>query len=300
MQRNTPLAFVAVAAATLALAAPAARAITVDFFDRTTPDANGFIADGGDDHFDGGDLGVNGFSYLPAADPSGSLPHFTLAPQTVGGIDVSGRVDLFSSNGTTSANTRAPGLADFVYARQFYTFTNPTAAPAVAAIRFSYDLGSDTTTVVRSTSSGDTTITAADMWTVTDDLTDGGAAEDGSGQDPAVALLFVDGLALTPAALAFDPGGFVEADFNLPLAAGESRSLMLFVASRNETESFAGSASGAQSRVDVVALLNDPALQFNGLSPAEAARVANFAAVPEPSSLTLLALGGVALLRRRR
>jgi len=52
-----------------------------------------------------------------------------------------------------------------------------------------------------------------------------------------------------------------------------------------------------EALADVTAMLNDPALQFSGLSSAEQSTVGNF--VPEPTSMALLAITGLLLASRR-
>jgi len=221
------------AAVLLALAAIPARAITINPNFGTTPNSGGFISDGGDDQFDFSDLEIGGAGYTVGL--AGAIPNFTVGLQTVNGIDVTGRLDLLVPNGSTTANTLAgAGVADFVYARHFYSFTNPGGAAVSPTIRFDYDFGSDFDTIVHSTSSGDTTITAADIWAVTDDGDDGGPATPSASADPALGFLVADGAGLFPSN--FDPPstGQLDVDYILPLNAGETRSLMLFIASRNE------------------------------------------------------------------
>jgi len=295
--------FIAAALALTALGPGTVLAVGVDRNSITTPDNDGFINDGGDDALDGGQLLVNGSAY--AGGSTGAVPNFVNGVQALGDITVSGRTDLLVPNGTTAANTQTPGLADFVYVRQFYSFTNTGDAPLVAGVDYELNLGSDFNTVTHATSSGDATIAAGDIWTVTDDAQDGGQADDGgSNVDPAVGLLVADGLAQLPIdLLERNPAGtsptpgFIVAEFDLTLDPGQTQSLMFFIAARNQTDTFDHTPTRAETLADVTAMLNDPALQFSGLSSAEQSTVVNF--VPEPTSMALLAITGLLLARRR-
>jgi hypothetical protein len=59
------------------------------------------------------------------------------------------------------------------YARYLDVVSNPSAAPVLATVRISGNLGSQPTTVTSGTSSGDLTVSTADNWFATDDATDG-------------------------------------------------------------------------------------------------------------------------------
>src|SRR5207249_4618932 len=81
-------------------------------------------------------------------------------------------------------------------ARTLLTLTNPTASPITVPVAWASNLGSDNTTTIQGTSSGDTAFTTADRWIVTDDSTTGG--------DPAVtSVLFgPQSPAVTPGSVA--------------------------------------------------------------------------------------------------
>ncbi|MBX3275648.1 MAG: putative Ig domain-containing protein [Sandaracinaceae bacterium] len=65
------------------------------------------------------------------------------------------------------------GSAGMNYARFLDLVRNPTAAPVMATIRIDGNLGSDGSTVVTGSSSGDLVVSAADDWFTTDDSSDG-------------------------------------------------------------------------------------------------------------------------------
>jgi len=267
-----------------------------------TPDTfladSGFLRNGGDAQFAGGNLRVDGATYTPGA--AGALPTFTTGLETVGGLDITGRIDLFGDNGTTTASTLVPNTQDYVYARQIYLFTNNTAATINATVSAQYVLETGSDTSVEATSSGDTTVDPSDLWVVADDfLTDGGPPDFmGAGSTPAVGMLFADGLAQLPSNV--DRGGFniFFADFNLAVAPGETQAIMIFAASRNATDTHPNTASRAETEQDMLDILADPEAQFAGLSAEESAAVINF--VPAPGTLAIVALAGVAATRRRR
>lgn len=293
-------ACVGLALTSMGLPAPA---ITIAFPGITLPGANGLILDGGDDQFDGGSVSVDGSGYSGGA--AGALPNFTIGAQNISGINVSGRTDLLVPNGTTSANTRNPGLLDLVYARYYHQFTNTTGAVQNITVNYNLNLGSDGSSILAADSSGNATVGTEDLWIVTDDGDDGGPAGNSASLDPALGHLIADGTGVTPSAFSA-PTGLVLVDFSLSLLPGETQSLLYFIASRNETDTFLSTASSAQSQTDVVAMLNSNALIFQGLAGAEAASVVNFSlnGVPEPSTIFLLAAAlaplGFARSRRHR
>jgi hypothetical protein len=110
--------------------------------------------------------------------------------------------------------------------RTLVTFTNPTAADISAAVAIVSNVGSDGTTAVNGSSSGDTAFTAVDRWLVTSDSVP-------SNDVTNTFVLFGPG-APGPASVAatgFSDGGDangVTATFNITVPAGATRSLMFF------------------------------------------------------------------------
>jgi LPXTG-site transpeptidase (sortase) family protein len=136
-----------------------------DVYDHTDADTGG-IDDGSQDAFD--DYGMIS---MYVADGSGSYVEeyedvdgfglildgsgrrfVTTTPVTVGGIE-------------TSRDLNAPATTD--YMRYIDTFTNTTSETRRVWVVWGGDLGSDSTTTVAATSSGDLNITTADTWAVT-------------------------------------------------------------------------------------------------------------------------------------
>ena len=277
--------------------APQATALTIV---PLNPPRDGFLPDGGDDQADGGNLFLFASNERYFSLSSGSLPSYTFAADVLGDFTVSARLDFLQPNGTTTSDTLGEsGNVDFVYARQMFTFTNNTNVEIpLFDIRLTYGLGSDDATTVASTSSGDTTI-GNDIWIVTDDGVDGGPSDNGNSSDPALGLVFADGSNETPLNIDLFENDDILTDFRLSFAPNETVSILAFYVSRNDTDTFSGSATRAQTEADVAALLADPDLIFSGLSQQEADSVVNFT-IPEPTSLSLLGLAALALAARRR
>ncbi|MEM1146086.1 MAG: hypothetical protein AAGI88_26235 [Pseudomonadota bacterium] len=257
---------------------------------------NDGVTDGGDDQFDGCTLTVNGTAYSGVV--SGTVPNFVTAAEAIGNLGVSGQIDLLVPNGTNSADTRDPGLPDFVYQRLVYSISNNGASAATFPVVYNCNLGSNGSTVVGSTSSGDAVITTADLWAVTDDAVNGGPANTGTGQDPAVAFLVADGSGITPTSF-FEPFvGSIEVEYSVSLNAGETQSILLVHASRNETDTFTSTPTIAQSQADVVNVLSSPSVLFGGLSSGTQNTLANFSSTAiSPSTPTepeeIPTLGGI-------
>ena len=134
-----------------------------------------YVSDGHGDAYDGGHrLKVNETTYsggFVGTEQSGRAMLF--ATQTMSGLEVKRLV--YSPTGTYSMG------------RWLDTFYNPTTSPITAKVEVYGNLGSDSSTVIARTSSGDTTVTVADYWFVTDDSSDGTST---SGNDPAILHYF--------------------------------------------------------------------------------------------------------------
>ncbi len=136
-----------------------------------------YVSDGHGDAYDGAHrLLVDGNSYNggfvgPESESYGRAMRF--ATQTMSGLQVNRLV--YSPTGTYSMG------------RWLDTFYNPTSSPITAKVEVYGNLGSDMNTVIAQTSSGDTTVTVADYWFVTDDSSDGTST---SGNDPAILHYF--------------------------------------------------------------------------------------------------------------
>lgn len=293
--------------------------------------SDGSVSDGGDDAFDGyGELG------LRVMDQSLVMLG---EDESLGGFNVIADGRTFYSSVTPQFNginiTRtiyAP--ADQNYLRYFDTFTNATAAPLVLTAVFGGNLGSDSSTTLSRTSSGDATLNMADHWAITienDLLNPAGPAEN----DPVVGVLFGNTAAFqaittqygdnsvftdtwipytgTPPNLYGDDG--LSYRYFFTLAPGQTAALVYFLY-RGQAEVNTGSPLSTlggygdgplgTGQIDLAAtVLNNLSSNpdYAGLSALQIGQIINFTPVPEPSTWVLL-LSGVAVvmiyLRRRQ
>ncbi|WP_315861165.1 beta strand repeat-containing protein [Anatilimnocola floriformis] len=118
--------------------------------------------------------------------------------------------------------------ADSATLRALLTLSNPTASDITVPVDYAGNFGSDASTTVAATSSGDTTFAANDRWLVTDD---------GNSIDPANTTVLAgpfspDVLPSTVSPVVFsanvDSGQGVLARYSVTVPAGQSRSLMFF------------------------------------------------------------------------
>lgn len=224
---------------------------------------------------------VNGVAYNT---PGGT---FDLSGQkATGGTALMSGLNVFTSY---YADTASPAL------RTLFTMTNTTSQAITRTVSMRTNVGSDSSTQTVATSSGDTAFTKADRWIVTDD---------GAGGDPANLHVLWGTGGLAPSAVGqtvFEAAGTqgVLADFVLTLEAGQTSSLMMVNQIFNTASAATGNANQFNTLGANSALLAD-------LSSAERARIVNWkvgaaaATVPEPASLLLVAVAGLALAGARR
>lgn len=123
---------------------------------------DGGIDNGTGDAFDGGMvLMVDGTYFMFAGTGMTELGGRQLAhgPSLMSGLSVTRRVYVPAAEG---------------WARFLEYFDNPTSAPITAMVRIETNPGSDSSTIVTGSSSGDTVFSATDRWVTTDDTTSGG------------------------------------------------------------------------------------------------------------------------------
>lgn len=107
-------------------------------------------------------LTVNSVRYSSARRPHTSTAggrHVHLPSMAVGELQVTRHIYVPATGGN--------------FARYIDVVTNSTAAPIAATIEVSGNLGSDSSTLIAATSSGDTSVSVADHWIVSDDSGDG-------------------------------------------------------------------------------------------------------------------------------
>ena len=125
----------------------------------------------------------------------------SLYSATFSGTDYNGRAMRYNSQ--TMSNLQVNRLvyvgSNYPMARYVDTFYNPTSSPITVPVQISGEFGSDSGTVVASTSSGDTTVNANDYWFVTDDGTDDGG-------DPALLHYFWWNGGIKPSSLSLTSG----------------------------------------------------------------------------------------------
>jgi hypothetical protein len=121
---------------------------------------NGQLMDGSNDAYDSAYyLTVNGTQYTSGGTAGTSIiggRGVRMAAQTSGSLLVQ-----------REAYVPATGSHDYI--RYFDTVENTSGATVTVTVTYSGGLGSDTSTIVTATSSGDTTVSTADFWYCTDD-----------------------------------------------------------------------------------------------------------------------------------
>lgn len=221
----------------------------------------------------------------------------------VNGIYFGGVGSGVSGNTVTTSSTLLSGLSvaarydalqhDSVL-RSFFTFTNTTGSTVTRTLSLLTNVGSDGSTNIRGTSSGDLTFGTNDRWIITNDFAFG---------DPENLHVLWGQSGLAPASVSttvFNSAGNqgVRADFNVTFAAGQTRSLLFF----NEITADPNVSTGIFSTPSNFDSLNS--LLTVGLSQSEVDSAVNWgpSTVPDAGAtigLFAMALGALAAVRRR-
>ena len=220
---------------------------------------NGSINDGSNDAFDGG-FELAGFPSLANGLLSGGREVW-LGPANVSGLQVTRRIYVPSNQ---------------AFARFLEVCSNPGTTAITATIQIDSDLGSDASTVVVRTSSGDAIFSVADDWIVTDDA-------DGTGDPTVTHVIGNDGAALRPSAVAYSSGG-LSYQYSVTVPPGQTRIVMHFGAqSSNRATALAKAVDLAALGRDALAQIpvNEQALIVNFGSPAPRINAAGLTLVTE-------------------
>lgn len=173
-------------------------------------------------------------------------------------------------------------------ARILVTLRNPGASPVATTVQVANNWGSDSSTMVRATSSGDAVVTTADRWIITSDV--------GSYDAVNLSVMYGTGASVTPASYTtsvFSCAGTegLGTVFNVSVPAGETRHVMMFagvggVLTNDNQVASAQAAAGFFADLDSM----DP-LWLDGLTQAQLDRVVNWA--PALPSFTSCAAEGL-------
>lgn len=215
----------------------------------------------------------------------------TYASQSVAGLTASLRYDVLTTQPTT---------------RVLLTLTNPGSSTISVPVDYATNFGSDGSTLIRASSSGDTSFTTADRWLIT--------SETLSDSDPVNTTVLWGGtpqvLPQSVSSTVFTCAGSegATARFPVSVAPGASISLMFFQRIDETTPNAVAASSSFDSVVDGSPLLA-------GMTPAQFASVVNWnlgtppaqaQSVPIGQGWTLLGLGlmlglvgAVAVVRRQ-
>lgn len=212
--------------------------------------------------------------------------------QTMAGLNVSGQLYMLSSKAV---------------ARSILFLQNPTGAPITVNVQNATNLGSDSGTILQTTSSGDATLDTGDNWFVSSD-------SNTPPSDPVLTFAFSQNAASVRGVNNRAPGpgnGYFFETFTVTVPPGETRSLMMFV---QMSADVAGASSDAPTFNSLASLQSAGYLQ--GLSTVQLSQIVNWnlkavappavTAVPtlsETSTLAaaaLAALLGMTELRRRQ
>ncbi len=163
--------------------------------------------------------------------------------------------------------------ADGYMARYLEVLTNPTAAPITVDVQIQDFLGSDSSTIVVGTSSGDTTFDVADQWIVTDD-------ENGTSpypnSDPTLAHVMQGTGAVVPLAIATRVSDQLTYRWNGVTVPAGGRAIVMHFAAQHFTQ--------VQGLAVAQRLVQLPPEALAGLDPAERADIVNFVVPADGSS----------------
>lgn len=189
--------------------------------------------------------------------------------------------------------------------RILVTLQNPTGADIATTVQIPVNFGSDSSTVYEATSSGDTTMTTADIWAVT---SQGSSAEYNTTVVPGTTAVQTT---------VFNCAGTegLGSTYNVTVPAGQSRSVMVFAglgAITSTTDSLAGAVSAAAlfNTLDSVVAQG----WTSGMTAQQLSEVVNWGpyVAPTPTSIptlsewgmillsSFLAVGTIVTLRRKR
>jgi hypothetical protein len=287
-------------------------AVTSDQASRATviePSESGFeeglaIKDGSGDIFDGGYqlyVNVDGMgSTAFNASVMGSDPSFSAAG-TIDGVAVNRQGVGIGDNGLDVEKSFS--VTDYIYVRYLDSFTNTTGVAISVNAQYDNDMGSDDDNMIETDTGGNgVDLVVDDRWFI----------HGYNDEDPVAGWALHDGSHKPSSAYAEEDDEDIEWDFTLALDPGETKSLLQFFTARNLTDQFTQHTGYfTDARADLTALfggsLTDPnasiAEEFLlGLSIAQRQGIINFTVevVPEPATLSLLAVAGALLGFRRR
>ncbi len=203
---------------------------------------DGNINNGTDDAYDGG-LRLSDFPFFDNAQTEDNEREVAIGLASVNDVEVTRKVYV---------------PEDQSWARFLEIVTNPSSSTVNYTVNLDTNLGSNGSTVLVDTSSGDTVFNTDDNWLVTDDFDGGG--------DPTMLHIIAgeEGIRPDAASLNFDDINFA---YNLTLAPGETQIVMHFA---------------AQNPDQATALLKAPELAaleldaLSGMSEEEVQQVVNF------------------------
>ncbi|MDD2885727.1 MAG: VWA domain-containing protein [Dechloromonas sp.] len=222
-------------------------------------DYNGSVSNGSVDAYDGG-MVLTGYS--PSALPSFEDTNREL----VFGVVTSGQVSITRKVFVPDTGTG--------FARYLEIITNTGSTATTFNVGISSNLGSDSSTAVLATSSGDTVFSTTDRWIITDDSTTGLA-----GGDPVVAHVFGASGGLSPTSVT-QSSDAISYNFNLSLAAGQTKIIMHFGVQ-------ADTLANAQSTVSYIQ--GQPNAIFSGMSSTELAQLVNYSSTVVNSTYAIAA-----------
>ncbi len=191
---------------------------------------DGGIIDGTSNAFDGGlrlvvdGVGFPDFSFFSISQSDLS---FVIGPAPLSGLEVRRKifVSIFESG----------------FIRYIEIFDNPGINDIETAVSIVSNLGSDATTVILGTSSGDTLLDASDNWVVTDESVDSTALP------PAMAHVFAGPAGLLRPTTATVTGDEVRVDFTLQVPAGQRVLLMHYASQQHDQPSLLAAAASLES-----------------------------------------------------
>ena len=219
--------------------------------------SSAYISDGTSDAYDGGHE-LSGFPGQSTFGTEENGREIAAGPAVISSLNVTRKVYVPADQG---------------FARFLEIIENPQASQATYTVAIHTNLGSDSSTELIGTSSGDNTFTIADDWLVTDDSSDGG-------NDPTVLHVIAGPGGQRPSTASITSGDDdINYTYDLTLDPGETKIIMHF---------------GAQSANRAVALAKAPQLTalgldaLAGMTSSERAAVVNFVIPPVIDHFTFL------------